>query len=222
MRQHGFSLLELSIVLVIIGLIAGGIVAGSSMIRAAEMRSVMTDLERYKAASYTFRDKYFSYPGDIKNATAFWGTDVANGNGNGIVEEAGVGAPEPTQAWEHFSLSGMIAGNFDGNYAASGDYRVGENVPEAFSGSFYNYVSEGASTIYGEPPLSHNTMRIQGVNFSSYLTAPEAWSIDKKIDDGIPDTGSIIGFGGVNTTPSPSIYLLDTDDVNSYVWFYLD
>jgi len=69
MKSAGFSLLELSIVLVIIGLIAGGIVAGSSMIRAAELRAVLTELTQYQTATNTFRDKYLGLPGDLRNAT---------------------------------------------------------------------------------------------------------------------------------------------------------
>ena len=62
--QPGFSLVELSIVLVILGLLTGGILAGQSLIRAAELRSISTDYSRYIAAVQAFRDKYFALPGD--------------------------------------------------------------------------------------------------------------------------------------------------------------
>jgi|GEM_PF-3995865 len=60
-HSRGFSLLELSI-----GLIAGGIVAGAAMIRAAELRALITEQEQYKTAVNTFRDKYLGLPGDLK------------------------------------------------------------------------------------------------------------------------------------------------------------
>lgn len=98
--QKAFSLVELSIVLVILGLLTGGILAGQSLIRASELRAVVTEYERYIAASHTFRDKYMAIPGDMANATRFWGDDAAlcadagitngtpgtcNGNANGSI-----------------------------------------------------------------------------------------------------------------------------------------
>jgi prepilin-type N-terminal cleavage/methylation domain-containing protein len=71
-----FSLVELSIVLVILGLLTGGILAGQSLIRASEMRSVATEYSRYITAIYSFRDKYFQLPGDMSNATRFWGAQT--------------------------------------------------------------------------------------------------------------------------------------------------
>ena len=71
--RSGFSLVELSIVLVILGLLTGGILAGQNLIRAAELRSVTTQFQNYHAAVMTFRDKYFALPGDMANAEDFWG-----------------------------------------------------------------------------------------------------------------------------------------------------
>ena len=71
--KKAFSLVELSIVLVILGLLVGGILTGQSLIRAAELRSVTTEFSQYQTAVMTFRDKYFAIPGDMKNARDFWG-----------------------------------------------------------------------------------------------------------------------------------------------------
>jgi len=70
--KNGFSLVELSIVLVIVGLLVGGVLTGKSLIRAADLRSVSTDYEGYRTATSAFRDKYFGLPGDITNASSFW------------------------------------------------------------------------------------------------------------------------------------------------------
>src|SRR5438552_4058186 len=78
--RQAFSLVELSIVLVILGLLVGGILSGQSLIRAAELRSVTTEFSRYLAAVQSFKDKYFALPGDMANATAFWG--IAGGTGS--------------------------------------------------------------------------------------------------------------------------------------------
>ena len=76
--KRAFSLVELSIVLVILGLLVGGVLSGQSLIAAAALRSVTTQEARWVAATQTFRDKYFALPGDMNNATSFWGR--MNGN----------------------------------------------------------------------------------------------------------------------------------------------
>ncbi len=71
--RHGFSLVELSIVLVILGLLTGGILAGKSLMRASELRAVSTEYQRYLTAAQSFRGKYFELPGDFSKAQSFWG-----------------------------------------------------------------------------------------------------------------------------------------------------
>lgn len=164
--MRGFSLLELSIVLVIIGLIAGGIVAGSSMIRAAEIRSVATDFERYQTAVFVFKDKYFGVPGDLKNATAFWGavdggdglgvdctdvvgtgTETCNGDGDSIVANTTSNNPElyeKWRAWQHLANADLISGNYTGVKGSGGTLdrhaEVGVNVPASkLSGGGYTF-----------------------------------------------------------------------------------
>lgn len=85
--KHGFSLVELSIVLVILGLLTGGILAGQSLIRAAELRSVSTEQSRWVTAANSFRDKYFALPGDFRDATKFWNLQVS---GSGCTSSSGV------------------------------------------------------------------------------------------------------------------------------------
>jgi prepilin-type N-terminal cleavage/methylation domain-containing protein len=67
-KQTAFSLVELSIVLVILGLLVGGVLSGQALIRASEMRSITAQANQYRAAIYSFRDKYFAIPGDMANA----------------------------------------------------------------------------------------------------------------------------------------------------------
>lgn len=132
--KSGFSLVELSIVLVILGLLTGGILAGQSLIRAAELRAVATEYSRYIASVQTFRDKYFAIPGDFRDATKFWGRQNAtagcvtnsaaavatpgacDGNGNGLIDSAvGAGvASDMYQFWRHLSLAGLIEGSYTG------------------------------------------------------------------------------------------------------------
>ena len=135
MKQHGFSLVELSIVLVILGLLTGGILGGQSLIRASELRAIPTEQGRYQAAAQTFRDKYFAIPGDFRDATRFWGRlngnadcvsnsgaaaggspGVCDGNGDGTLTGGPTvgGSGEPLQFWRQLALAGLIEGTYTG------------------------------------------------------------------------------------------------------------
>lgn len=147
---QAFSLVELSIVLVILGLLTGGILAGQSLIRAAELRSVTSDLGRYSAASRTFRDKYMGVPGDLLTATRFWGDNnsycpdgaiangtpgTCNGNGNGLVADSLVatGTQEYTQALLQLSLAGLIEGSYAGIFlGVPGDEFPRAKLPNSY------------------------------------------------------------------------------------------
>lgn len=160
MKRNGFSLVELSIVLVILGLLTGGILGGQALIRAAELRSVTTEYQRWVTATQTFRDKYFALPGDMINATRFWGaldgnngiaSDcrgesntllTCNGDGNGLIEGYTTAATlthENFLIWQHLANAGLIEGtyagnfgNFPGNTICTGaDYVPGCNVPRS-------------------------------------------------------------------------------------------
>lgn len=89
---HGFTLIELSIVLVIIGLIVSGVLVGQDLIRTAGVRAQVTQIEQYNTAVNTFRGKYDCLPGDCEKATTFFGTSWPgwalsnqNGDGNGLI-----------------------------------------------------------------------------------------------------------------------------------------
>lgn len=140
-RQRGFTLVELSIVLVILGLLVGGVLSGQSLIRAAELRSVTSQMDGYRVALNSFRDKYFALPGDMNNATRFWGSAggdssnmaclnaqtagskaTCNGNGNGEItayNATATGASngqysERFTAWKHLANAGLVEGSYTG------------------------------------------------------------------------------------------------------------
>lgn len=153
---RGFSLVELSIVLVILGLLTGGILSGQSLIRAAEIRSVTTEYGVYATAIQTFRDKYLAYPGDFRDATKFWGrlnnnancashsaaavvtTGVCDGNGDGMltaISSSGTGGEpnEPHQFWRHLAAAGLIEGTYTGlgGSVSSAHVVLSQNVPRS-------------------------------------------------------------------------------------------
>ena len=122
---HGFTLIELSIVLVIIGLIAGGVLVGQDLIRAAGVRAQISQIEKYNTAANTFRGKYDALPGDMnKTAAAQFGfvarTGIlGDGDGNGLIAGTNGGNAfgtyqnsESLYFWADLSQVGLIEGSF--------------------------------------------------------------------------------------------------------------
>ncbi len=77
----GFTLVELSMVLVLIGLIIAGVVGGRSLVQQAKLRSVISDIEKFDTAYNTFRLEFNALPGDMRNASSYW-SGILGGNGN--------------------------------------------------------------------------------------------------------------------------------------------
>jgi len=143
-RAAGFTLIELSIVLVIIGLIIGGVLVGQDLIRAAARRSIISDYEKIQTAINTFRLKYDCLPGDCINATQFFGTETrgggcprdgntttwqpsngtCNGNGDGIVGGPAAAGNEAYYFWQHLSLAGLWPGSYLGDFPGSNPYET--------------------------------------------------------------------------------------------------
>ena len=217
--SNGFSLVELSIVLVILGLLVGGILAGQSLIRAAEIRSVTTESQKFMTGFNAFRDRYMGYPGDLTNATAFWGDDNAacpdaavangtpgtcNGNGNAFMDAGAAGATsELFQLWKQMALAGLIEGNYSGLAGAGGSfhYVMGTNGPRSkVTNAGWGIASRMPN--FGGGPNDYkldygNFLAIGTQTASSMPTAAafrpeEAWNIDTKMDDGRPGLGKVI------------------------------
>ena|SRR3990167_1004003 len=218
--KNGFSLVELSIVLVILGLLVGGILAGQSLIRAAELRAVSTEYQRYVTALSAFRDKYFQIPGDMNNAVSFWGAaatcpsisataaaGVCNGDADGMVENSATSSNEIFGLWEHLAYAGLVEGSYSGA-PSSATYSdtfatLGTNVPRSKMNNagwtlwYIAPITAAASTTYFEG--SYGNMLNFGGTGGSLTTAPllkpeEAWNIDTKNDDGKPATGRIVTY----------------------------
>lgn len=212
-RASGFTLVELSIVLVILGLLVGGVLSGQSLIRAAELRAVTTERDKYATALYAFKDKYLALPGDMPNAFAFWGgqgdgcavNDImsdadytaCNGDGNGSIG-TGVNDREPHKVFFHLSKAGLVEGTYAG-VITSGYI---DNVPASkfptaswvIHGGQDGGVISSTGNEFGGTYLSFSGYLENSPAYATGLKHEEAWNIDKKADDGRALTGSVRGM----------------------------
>jgi prepilin-type N-terminal cleavage/methylation domain-containing protein len=116
-KQIGFTLVEIAVVLVIIGLLLGGVLKGQELITQAKIRNVANDFNGLTAAIYSYQDRYRSLPGDDSGAQARWTqTIVDSGDGNGQVAgnyNSATDTDESRQFWLHLRNAGFIGGNTD-------------------------------------------------------------------------------------------------------------
>ena len=195
-KTSAFTLMELSIVLAVVGMIVGAITVGRTMADAAALQGVISDFDRYRTATMAFRDKYKALPGDMMNASTVWTADpgcpaptasdafittTCDGNGNGFIGDSS-GDPLGAQAsygetlffWQHLANEQFIDIPYNGRLStASNGITPGVNVPKSkmttasFSVRFFP-TNDGVSANYF--PAAYNHVFFLGA-FSSTATA---------------------------------------------------
>ncbi|MDR2015712.1 MAG: prepilin-type N-terminal cleavage/methylation domain-containing protein [Azoarcus sp.] len=205
--QAGFTLVEISIVLVIIGLLLGGVLKGQELIDSAKVKNLAQDFRGTQAILYGYQDKFHALPGDDIRATSHVCPSGAPacttaGNANGIIDgnwdDAATAASESIYFWQHVRLANLAAGpssTTDPNF-----------LPSNTLGGRIGIQSGGTAAPLGVPGSY--------VICSAGIPGKLIRQLDRTLDDGAPETGSM--RAGI-TTAGPAVSSADLDDSATYV-----
>jgi prepilin-type N-terminal cleavage/methylation domain-containing protein len=229
-NYSGFTIVEISIVLVIIALIVGAVSSGTNLLSHAKLRSLITSYNSLQVAIKSFKLAYNYLPGDFPKATTYWAasatciagdvnsnTTYCNGNGDGMISgsiSSNNASAEGTRALQHLALGGFIKGNYVGG---SNLFTLGTTIyPVAIDNSGYNILYSAASSnlssrIYNSIGnyLALTREIATGQPGGGAISPQDAYYIDQKIDDSLPSTGNTLAY-----TPyaSNSSYYVDNSN----------
>ena len=197
-KTQGFTLIEIAIVLVIIGLLLGGVLKGQELITGARVRNLIAQQDGIKAAYFGFLDRYRALPGDYAQAVQNITGATTFGNGNGQIEAAatatnGSTTQEDLAVWEHLSRAGFI----NGAYTAAGSYAAGSAPTNPYS-MFLVLRYDSTYADAGTATVRHN------LKTGNQVPADILAEVDRKIDDGNARLGtfrfSAHSAGGIGPT----------------------
>jgi prepilin-type N-terminal cleavage/methylation domain-containing protein len=204
-QQSGFTLVEIAIVLVIIGLLLGGILKGQELINSAKAKSLANDFRAIPVYIYGYQDKFRAIPGDDASASTHISLSPAagNGNGNGRIEgnwNSTTATDESVLFWQHVRGAGL----------ATGDTTAGGSLPTNADGGRL-----GVSSVKPGTDASFN-----GTYYlcSTGVRGKFAKMIDTQLDDGKTNSGSVRSFptGAVGASVDSTVATTPTFDDTSF------
>jgi prepilin-type N-terminal cleavage/methylation domain-containing protein len=194
LKQNGFTLVEIAIVLVVIGLLLGGILKGQQLINSARVRNLADQNSGVQAAYYGFIDRFRNLPGDMTCASAKAAVGAAidadcsstpiGGDANGKIDSV----VEAAAVWAHLSVAGFLTGTYSGAATDATTYKTGVATgaipPNAFQGSILlAHMSD-----YIEGNAEATIVRL-GYSFGGNIPVPLLRDLDQKLDDGVAGSG---------------------------------
>lgn len=230
-NQAGFTLVEISIVIVVIGLIVAGVVQGQTLIENARIKSTISEVEDYKAAYVIFKDKYRAHPGDFSLALSlgapFVQPQTGAGDGDGRIEAntaqtasaTPANANECHLAWQHLHLDKLITKEYVVGDANRTEANVlpESTIPSTTMGGGYCFdfdATIGNHVLMGAADGA-------GVNDAPLLTPIQALQIDKKIDDSLANNGSVQPLSGQANCIAAPDYNTSNEDIDCSLTFRL-
>ena len=214
-KQTGFTLIELAIVLVIIGLLLGGVLRGQELINSAKVKNMANDFRSIPIYIYGYQDKFKALPGDDKAADTHVGVLAANiGNGNGALEGAWfnnkASTSEAYRFWQHVRLANLAPGATDD---ANTDWRPSN----ADGGPIGIMAGTNVAAASAMKDGTNNAIKGSYVICSQGILGKYVTQLDVSLDDGNSATGSMLAA----KTNTPALALsADTtaiDPAASYV-----
>ena len=181
--QAGFTLIEIAIVLVIIGLLLGGVLKGQELITSARVRNLISQQDGIKAAYFGFLDRFRALPGDYAtaNAAANIRGVTFGGNGDGQILDAG-GNSEQVIAWNHLASAGFLNGSY--TMTAANDAVADANTPKNPYAIYLQLIWDANYADAGTAAVKHN------LKTGNQIPVEILAEVDRKIDDGSPMQGS--------------------------------
>jgi len=204
-KQNGFTLIEIAIVLVIIGLLLGGVLKGQELIQSARVRNLISQQDGIKAAYFGFLDRYRALPGDYPGAQANanipnMGGATMGGNGDGLIVNIGA-ASEQTLAWMHLSHAGFLTGNY--TMASATEAASATNSPTNPYNALLQIVHDNVyGIVTGDPAV---TVR-PNIKTGNQIPVEILTEIDRKVDDANAGRGTFrfSTYQGAGTAPDPA------------------
>ncbi|MFT4564833.1 MAG: prepilin-type N-terminal cleavage/methylation domain-containing protein [Gammaproteobacteria bacterium] len=215
-KQRGFTLVEIAIVLVIIGLLLGGILKGQELITSARVRNIADQNSGVQAAYYGFIDRYRQVPGDwnATNAAQAIPGVITGGDDSGRLDG---GSPwvEALALWEHMSKAGFIQGNYTGGTALPSAADTDKAPRNAFNGYLVLFRTADYDDAAGTAVDRLNLVLGAGIPVNVLR------ELDLKVDDGLPESGVMrhaLASGATFTTAAQSVAGCIDDSVTPTIW----